>query len=417
MAAPIFRGINMKLTNKKQIGALTFLLTLVYFASYVTRINFGTIMVEFIAAERVSKASASLITTVAFITYGAGQLLSGVLGDKFLPTKLILFGLLASVCCNIVLPFCSPTILLMVVVWGINGLAQAFMWPPIVKILSSALSDTDYGKSVAKICYGSAAGTLATFLLCPVIISVSNWKFVFWVSALVGVVVSFLWFVCSKTLLGSIEFVSSKKEVAHSVAIDTPILRVMKAILPIVLVSILMQGMLRDGISTWVPTYVSETFNLGSEVSILVSVVLPIFHVICTMFTYFVYKTLKNDVFLSIITFFGGVSLVLVLFKLFGGTNIAFAILMLALINGFIHCVNALQTCYIPTYYKDSGKISTYSGILNFATYVGSALSTYLFAKLSEMIGWDGTIVSWVIIGALGTGLTVICYFATRKKM
>ncbi len=406
----------MKLSDKKQIRTLTYLLTLVYFASYVTRINFGTIMVEFIAAEGISKASASLITTVAFITYGAGQLLAGVLGDRFSPTQLIFWGLVASVSCNIILPFCSPSIAIMIVVWGINGLAQAFMWPPIVKILSSALTETDYGRSVAKICYGSAGGTLATFLFCPLIISASNWKFVFWVSALVGILVAVLWVVVSNKLLESIEFTAPEKASENTEYKQTPLLRIMKLILPVVLISIVMQGMLRDGISTWVPTYVSETFNLGSEVSILVSVVLPIFHVICTMFTYFVYKTLKNDVFKSIIVFFGGVSLVLVTFKLFGGANIALAILMLALINGFIHCVNALQTCYIPTYYKDSGKISTYSGILNFATYVGSAVSTYLFAKLSEIIGWDGTIVSWVIIGIVGTGLTVICYFTTRKK-
>lgn len=406
----------MKLTNKKQIRTLTFILTLVYFASYVTRINFGTIMVEFIASEGVSKASASLITTVAFITYGAGQLLSGVLGDKFSPTRLIFWGLAASVGCNVIMPFCSPSIAVMMVVWGINGLAQAFMWPPIVKILSSALTETDYGKSVAQICYGSAGGTLATFLICPIIISVSNWKFVFWVSALVGIAVALLWLVLSKKLLDGIEFTAPKKADQNETYTKTPLLRTMQLILPIILISIVMQGMLRDGISTWVPTFISETFNLGSEVSILVSVVLPIFHVICTMFTYFVYKTLKNDVFKSIIVFFGGVCAVLVLFKLFGGKNIALAVLMLALINGFIHCVNALQTCYIPTYYKDSGKISTYSGILNFATYVGSAVSTYLFAKLSEMIGWDGTIVSWVIIGVVGTGLTVLCYFMTRKK-
>ncbi len=372
-------------------------------------------MVEFIAAEGVTKASASLITTVAFITYGAGQLLSGVLGDRFSPTRLIFIGLVASVLCNVIMPFCSPSIAIMMVVWGVNGLAQAFMWPPIVKILSCALTETEYGKSVAKICYGSAGGTLATFLFCPLIISVSNWKAVFWVCAAVGLAVAFLWLVISKKLLSGIDFTVPKK-IESTQYVKTPLLKIMQIILPIILVSILLQGMLRDGISTWVPTYISETFNLGSEVSILVSVVLPIFHVICTMFTYFVYKTLKNDVFLSIIVFFGGVSAALVLFKLFGGANIVFSVLMLALINGFIHCVNALQTCYIPTYYKDSGKISTYSGILNFATYVGSAVSIYLFAKLSEMIGWDGTIVSWVIIGAVGTTLTVICYFATRKK-
>lgn len=408
----------MKLTKKSDIYALTFLMTLVYFASYITRINFGTVMVEFIAAENVAKSAASLITTASFITYGVGQLISGVLGDRVSPRLLIFGGFCVTVVCNIIMPLGSPSIAVMTAVWGVNGLAQAFMWPPIVKIMSAALRDIDYGSAVSKICFGSAGGTLAMYLLSPVIIRYSGWKTVFTVSAVFGALIAVVWMVWSKRLLNGIDILQKEKAVQKGgVHTPSPLLHTMVRLLPLVLLTIALQGMLRDGISTWVPTFISETFNLGSEISILVSVILPIFHVICTLFTYQVYKMLRNNAYVAILIFFGGVLAALVALWLFGTENVVSSVALLALVNGFIHCVNSLQTCYLPLYYKDSGKISTYSGILNFATYIGSAASTYIFAKISESSGWSTTILSWVIFAAAGIAITVVCYLPVKNKI
>ncbi len=406
----------MKITKKSQIYSLTFLLTVVYFASYVTRTNFATVMVEFIRAENVMKSAASLITTTSFITYGTGQLLSGVLADRFSPRMLIFTGFLSTIVCNLLIPFVSPSIPAMMVVWGINGVAQAFMWPPLVKILSAALTEMDYASAVSKICFGSAGGTLAVYILCPIVIKLSDWKTVFFLSALIGAIITVIFMLWSKRLLKGVDLLQ-KKEKEQAEKIASPLLHTMLIILPVVLVSIAIQGMLRDGISTWVPTFVSETFNLGSELSILISIILPIFHVICTLFTYQVYKMLKNNTFVAMFIFFAGVFVSLLCLRYLGTSSLGMAIASLAFTNGLIHCVNALQVCYLPMYYKDSGKISTFTGILNFATYIGSALSTWLFAKMSENYGWNTTIFSWVLLCLAGMVLTAVCYMAVRKKI
>ena len=122
------------LQSRGQIRTLGALAWLVYFFSYVTRINFAAILVAFTQAENVSNAAASVITSVLFVTYGVGQLISGYLGDRIPPNKLIFGGLLTSVVCNVLMPQFSPNIPAMAAIWGVNGLAQAFMWPPLVKI-------------------------------------------------------------------------------------------------------------------------------------------------------------------------------------------------------------------------------------------------------------------------------------------
>ena len=45
----------------------------------------------------------------------------------------------------------------------------------------------------------------------------------------------------------------------------------------LVMVAIVLQGALRDGVTTWMPSFISETFHLSSEVSILSGVCLPLF--------------------------------------------------------------------------------------------------------------------------------------------
>ena len=135
---------------------LLLLFSLTYFVSYLTRNNFSAVVVEVADALDESRSALSLCFTGSFITYGFGQIVSGYFGDRIAPKRLVLYGLLTTTTANVLITFLrDPAI--MAVLWSINGLAQAFMWPPIVKILSSALTETDYGKSVAQICYGSAS--------------------------------------------------------------------------------------------------------------------------------------------------------------------------------------------------------------------------------------------------------------------
>lgn len=54
----------------------------VYFVSYLTRINYAAVISAIIADEKISASYAAVAVTGAFVTYGAGQLVSGWLSDK-----------------------------------------------------------------------------------------------------------------------------------------------------------------------------------------------------------------------------------------------------------------------------------------------------------------------------------------------
>ena len=135
-----------KLTETKNVTRITYLFMLTYMVSYITRINYGAIISEMVEATSISKSALSLALTGSFATYGAGQIISGICGDKFHPKKLVSYGLIATSLMNIIIPFCqSPT--QMLIIWSINGFAQAFMWPPMVKLMSDLFSPEDYQKA------------------------------------------------------------------------------------------------------------------------------------------------------------------------------------------------------------------------------------------------------------------------------
>lgn len=181
-----------RLEGKSQVNRLACLFACTYMVSYITRINYGAIISEMEAATAVSRDLLSMALTGSFITYGAGQIVSGVLGDRISPKKLVSCGLMVTVAMNLLIPVCRNT-LQMVVVWCINGFAQSFLWPPLVRLMTALLSEEDYKKTTAKVSWGSSFGTMLLYLLSPLIISVLSWKWVFVFSAICGIVMLVVW--------------------------------------------------------------------------------------------------------------------------------------------------------------------------------------------------------------------------------
>ena len=148
---------------------------LIYMVSYLTRTNFGAIVSEMERSTGFSKDLLSLSLTGSFITYGAGQLLSGFLGDRVKPRHIIPAGLALAVLCNVGIFFAS-TIPVMTVIWSVNGFAHALLWPPIVRLMSTHLSAEDYSFAAVRVNQGSSIATIALYLFCPLLLGFLQWR-------------------------------------------------------------------------------------------------------------------------------------------------------------------------------------------------------------------------------------------------
>lgn len=101
---------------------------------------------------------------------------------------------------NCLVPLC-PSPYLMLVCWCINGLAQAFMWPPLIKLITANFEGLAYENAVTKVStisgilnsctyIGSAASTYGIALISEK----AGWNFtllIWFIIALTGTAICF----------------------------------------------------------------------------------------------------------------------------------------------------------------------------------------------------------------------------------
>ena len=395
--------------------SLAWLLTLIYFTRYITRKSFATVLQQVISETGIAKDTLSVVLVSMTVTYGIGQLINGRLGDKFNPANLIFCGLIAATSVNLIFPFISKSVPAMAIFWGINGFAQSMMWPPIVKILVASCDETMYGYSVVRISWGSSFATIALYFLAPLVIFLTgSWKALFFISAAVGLFAAIFWFFMKHRISIPIPVskpeISEKKEKTHFRIPRT-------AIFPIVFImlGIIFQGMLRDGIATWMPTYLSDVHNMSNRTSILSGVFPAIFSIACFSISGALYKRFfTNEVVCGGVVFGVAVLAAATLFLLFGKSPIV-AIICLTLITGCMHGTNLMLITHVPKRFKKHGNISTFAGIVNACTYVGEAIFTYGIAVLAERFNWHVCIGICLIIAALGTSCCFIAAIPWKK--
>lgn len=403
-----------KLSTKKDINFLTFLCAAVYFVSYVSRINLGAVLVEVVNGGFADKKTAALALTVCSVTYGVGQLISGYLGDKFKPQNIIFIGFFITAAMNISVGALSKGGAL-VILWAINGFAQALMWPPLVKILSSRLSDEAYKKAVVKVSWGSSMGTIAVYLLAPVIIKFLSVKLVFIISGALAVCMAFIW----KLVYEKYKPFSAVSIVTNGTKTDEkgnePTAKFngfVVTLLISVMFAIVLQGALRDGVTNWTPSYISDMFKLDSSVSILTGVILPVFSILSFSVTSFINrKIIKNEIVCAGAVFaIGAISATLLV--LLGDRSVILSLLLLALLVGCMHGVNLILVCMVPGKFTKFGKVSFISGLINSSTYLGAAISTYGIAIFTDEFGWTKTIILWSVVAYVGA---LVCILLGRK--
>ncbi len=384
--------------KSSSVRRLVFLCVITYFISYVTRTNFGAIVAEMVADTGYSKSLLSIALTGSFITYGTGQIISGIFGDRVQPRYLVAIGLVVTSLMNVIIPFCSSPFW-MAAVWCVNGFAQAFMWPPIIKLLATSLEKEDYDRNCTKVSWGANVGTITIYLFSPLLILLASWKSVFFAAALCGVLGLLLWWkMCPIIPLSPRERSTSTNRTSD----------LFSPLLILIMVAIVLQGTLRDGITTWMPSFVAETFRLDEEVAILTGVILPIFSILSLWLAGLLYRKAFHNPLTCTGAIFGTGTLAALLLMLFYGKFAALSVVCTALLAGCMHGANLILVCFLPPLLAKNGNVSTVSGVLNACTYVGSAISTFAFPLVAENMGWETTLYVWLFVSLAGTILCLL---------
>ena len=386
---------------------LVYALCAVYFAGYFARLGYAVVIAEIVRSEGLLKSEAALATTACFVTYGAGQLLSGWLGDRVSPRWLIFAGLAGSAACNGLLPLC-PGVGSMAAVWAVNGLAQSMLWPPMMRLMTGYLPAAWVEKGCVDTLVASSSATVALYLTAPLVLRLGSWRRVFFLASALSGAAAMGW----AAAMGRFERRHGAPAVWRREAESAPsrggaglsmASLLTEGGLLFAMFAIVMQGTLRDGVTTWLPSYLSEVFRLPTGSSILSSVLLPLFSIFSVRVSVAVKRRFfgGGEIRCSRFLFRLGAALSLAMAALFTASA-ACSVALAAALTGCMHGVNMMLICNLPARFAATGKVSLISGVLNACTYIGSALSTYVFALSAQSLGWRVTVLCWAGVCVLG---------------
>ncbi len=395
-----------------------------YFSLYLGRLNFSASMSEMVHLGIWGKGQLGSVAAVFYLAYGLGQLPSGLLGDRLPPGKLVFLGLLGTALANSLFP-AMGSVAGMQAVWFANGLLQALIWPPMVRLVTDMTRGKASVNIILLLSFSSPAGMLCAYLASAFLLRIASWEHCFWGAGIWLAGIALLWIAsirklerghggkaeeqsipnAAKEICGKkAEVVQEKAALSVSGFSSTGLLWLTGAAF--------IHGILKDGLTTWIPTYLTEQFSIQPFLSVMLTTFLPVVNLSGVYIAEIGNRRIfRNEAAAGagfyLVSLAGLVGMMMPVGNLLYGTVALFAI-----VTSMMTAVNTLLISLLPLHFQKEGRVATISGGLNAITYVGSAAASALFGYATEHAGWGGTQLIWCLCGAAGM---IFCLAAVRR--
>ena len=388
-----------------------------YFSTYICRLNFSIVTPELVKNNILNETEIATVSSAFFICYGAGQLFSGILGDKVSPRLLVFIGTFASALSNILIFCFYESHITLTLLWGLNGIAQSLVWSPILRIAGDYFDKNDREKFGTDISTTVTLGTLASYGVGLVTMLFLPWNYVFLTCGICTLSASVFWIFETGKLKLYKNTIQRKMNNQNS---DLSTKQFIKLFIIsgciILLIPIAIHGTLKDSVTQWMPTFFTDKFNLGTDISILLTMILPVINVSGAYIAKAINKKL-NNILKTALVFFAVTILFLVLLHFIGTNSSVFALVCLAVVTTCMHAVNVMFITMVPLSFSKYGCVSTIGGILNSSAYIGCGLLNIASGNIlnDASSSWNKLFLFWLFICATAIILTAVCTVIWNK--
>ncbi len=368
---------------------------LVYSVSYIGKNSYSTNIQNVITSYQVSKAYAGYVTSAFFFCYGAGQLLNGIFCEKFNSKWTVSLALTFSAGITVSMFFLRD-ILVMAILWGLNGLILSVLWCHCIKLLATVKEEGYLGKAVTTMSLTLPTGIVAAYGVSALFTALGIWRYTFLLAgvSLLGIAIVFF-LVVNKT-----EQVVEEETVAQQTAPTekkNSLFAVFGlAVAPLFLACICV-GVLRDGAASWMPVLLSDTYAMPDSFSILLALGLPLTGVFTAVLSTKLINWTKNAFLSCLVAALPAVILCL-LAVFFYDSSVVVLVALFMLLSVSAYITTNTMTSVLPLYYKDKLKSGQAAGIIDAFIYIGSACSTLFVGDLVDGYGWK--LFMFILLGA-----------------
>ena len=408
----------MSVNNKREANRIIILCWAAYTVAYIGRLNLNAYIEPMRDQLGFSKTELGLVSSFFFISYGLGQLVHGILSRKYNTRYSITVALIGSAAVNVLMTFCTDAVS-MKFVWFFNGVFQSILWSSVIKTLSERLPDEKLSRAVVAISTPPALGTFLVYGLSAMLSSMKvNYRLIFLIPALLLVIIGGIWFIGLGRNTLKYEKSSCSKDKKQSIKIKYTPVFIIGAIL--ILLTAVANGFIKDGVTTWMPSILKESYGLKESLSILATVVLPLIAVFGAVLSTTIHKRLKNTSALNGILYFAEAVVLAIVILTSRSSALKSSVLLISLFGisaMLMSAVNNVITSIIPLYMRDKMDSGLLAGVFDTFCYVGSTLSTALLGFIADRSNWSGVFICLFILGIAACMLSFITVFVNRKNI
>ena len=377
------------------IGVMCFLS---YLAVYFARNILGAVTPHMLQDGTFTTEQIGTLSSIYFIVYAFGQLLNGMIGDKFKAKYMLGLGLALAGICNAAFALFSEHIIVIYISYGMTGFFLSMIYGPMAKIIAENLEGI-----YATRC--SVGYTFASFLGSPlagILAAVLVWQMVFFATSAALIIMGLLCFLAlilyekkgivryGEYVPGATGFRGLKTLLKHRLVRFT-------------FVSVI-TGIARTTIVFWLPTYLSQYLGFSPDHSALLFTISTAVISSAAFVALIMYeKMFKYNMERTIVFSFAFAAVCFAGQFLITQPAVNIALMTLAILAS--DCAAAMMwTRYCPSLYE-TGLVSTVSGYLDFISYIAAAAASVIFANAVSAIGWNGLIIVWfaLMIGGIFT--------------
>lgn len=369
----------MQTSLSKQQNRMVGTLLATYALLYLGRVNISLVLPALALDLGVSRAEVGALGTVFFWVYGIFHFISGEIGSHVSPFRLVSLGLLASAIINLVFAFQS-SLIIMLILWGLNGVAQSGGWSPMFRILAERLDRIHIKRVSTVMPFSYVIGTAITWVLIGAVATGENWRIAFWLPGLLLLLVLVFW------RKAGIDAPKSK-----SPGIRLSVIVSESREIAFVMLAAALSGFVFNGTIIWLPSYIFDTGLIAEN---LVGAVAALTQAIAIagllLARYFVVRS--NQVFITAVIMFTAAAAAFLLLTLTTGVLgiLAVAFALLALNGAF-----GLTVSSMPLLLARAGRASSTTGAVNMMSTFFGGMAGFSIGGLVELSGWSAVFGLW----------------------
>jgi OPA family glycerol-3-phosphate transporter-like MFS transporter len=393
---------------------LIFLCWLVYSISYLGKVNYSANINQVIEYYGVSHSEAGLVGTLLFFAYGACQIINGLLCKRYNLRLIIFIGLFGSGVINLIIGFTSNFTLL-TILWFVNGVMLAFLWPSLIRLLTETLTKEYMAKASVIMGTTVAVGTFIIYALSALYVNI-NFKLSFITAGVAMPIVALIWLFTLPKTLAKIDKTNENAEIQKSVQSN----RVEKKIIYLTIFTFFIMAvainLIKDGLITWVPSILKETYGLDDSISIILTLILPVFAIFGNLLGVKLHKKIPDFVLQVSLMFLISGGLIGVVIAGLSLNQFALTVICFAFVCLLISSCNSIVTGIFPLFMKGKVNSGLIAGAINGCCYLGSTLSSYGLGVVADVSGWNA--VFWLLLGVCALMILVyVVYFIIKKSI